>query len=60
MLGSVVLAAIFRGLLLGVTASDPGVLAGVVAVLALVALTSALLPALRAARVDPATALRAS
>jgi len=32
----------------------------VVTVLALVALVSALLPAMRAARVDPATALRAS
>ena len=59
-LGSVALAAIFRRLLFGVTASDPGVLAGVVTVLAMVALVSALLPALRAAKVDPATALRAS
>ncbi len=59
-LGSVVLAAVFRGLLFGVTASDPGVLGGVVAVLALVAVASALLPALRASRVDPATALRSS
>ena len=59
-LGAVVLAIVFRGLLFGVGASDPGVLAGVVLVLAVVALASALLPALRAAKVDPATALRAS
>jgi putative ABC transport system permease protein len=57
-LGSVLLAAIFRRLLFGVTASDPAVLGGVVVVLALVAVASALLPALRASRVDPAAALR--
>jgi len=57
-LGAVVLALVFRGLLFGVTAADPMVLAGVVAVLGIVALLSAILPALRAARVDPATALR--
>ena len=59
-LGSVVLAVVFRGLLFGVSASDPAVLAAVVAVLALVAVGSALLPALRASRVDPATALRST
>ena len=59
-LGSVVLAALFRGLLFGVTAADPTVLAAVVGVLGLVAVGSALLPAFRAAKVDPATALRAS
>ena len=57
-LGAVALALVFRGLLFGVTAADPLVLVGVVLVLGLVALLSALLPALRAARVDPATALR--
>ncbi len=59
-LGAVVLAIVFRGLLFGVTAADPGVLAAVVVVLALVALAAALLPAMRASRVDPASALRAS
>jgi putative ABC transport system permease protein len=59
-LGSVVLALVFRRLLFGVSASDPAVLAGVVIVLVLVAVGSALLPALRASRVDPSTALRAS
>jgi ABC-type lipoprotein release transport system permease subunit len=55
-----VLAVVFRGLLFGVTVADPGVLAAVVGVLALVALAAALLPAMRASRVDPASALRAS
>src|SRR5262249_43047368 len=55
-LGAVMLALVFRGLLFGVTAADPLVLAAVVAVLGLVALLSALLPAVRAARVDPAPA----
>ncbi len=59
-LGAVVLAVLFRGLLFGVRATDPAILAAVVAVLALVAMGSALLPAMRASRVDPATALRAS
>ncbi|HVP60995.1 MAG TPA: ABC transporter permease [Myxococcaceae bacterium] len=59
-LGSVALAVVFRGLLFGVTASDPGVLAGVVVLLGAVALASALFPALRATRVDPATALRST
>jgi predicted permease len=58
--GSVALAIVFRGLLFGVTASDPAVLGAVVVVLAVVALASALLPALRASRVDPATALRST
>jgi len=56
--GSVVLASVFRKLLFGVTSSDPLVLGGVVALLGAVALVSALLPALRASRVDPAVALR--
>ena len=58
--GAVVLALVFRGLLYGVTAADPGVLAVVVGVLAAVAIAAALLPAMRAARVDPASALRSS
>ena len=58
-LGSIVLALVFRGLLFGVTAVDPAVLAGVVLVLGTVAVASALLPAMRASRVDPSSALRA-
>jgi putative ABC transport system permease protein len=57
--GAVALATIFRGLLFGVASADPAVLGGVVLVLTAVAVISALLPALRAARVDPAVSLRA-
>ncbi|HUM13484.1 MAG TPA: ABC transporter permease [Myxococcaceae bacterium] len=56
--GSVALATVFRGLLFGVASADPGVLAAVAGVLGAVAVVSALLPALRASRVDPAVALR--
>lgn len=56
--GAIALATMFRGLLFGVGSSDPLVLGGVVALLATVALVSALLPALRASQVDPAVALR--
>ena len=56
--GSMGLATLFRKLLFGVASWDPIVLGGVVAVLGTVAVVSALLPALRASRVDPAVALR--
>jgi putative ABC transport system permease protein len=56
--GSVALATVFRALLFGVARADPTVLAGVAVVLVGVAVLSALLPALRAARVDPAVSLR--
>jgi putative ABC transport system permease protein len=56
--GSIALATLFRRLLFGVASWDPVVLAGVVATLGAVAVLSALLPALRASRVDPAVALR--
>jgi ABC-type antimicrobial peptide transport system permease subunit len=46
-------------LLFNVSPRDPGVFAIVATVLLAVALAASLLPALRAARVDPATALRA-
>ena len=45
-------------MLYGVAADDPWTLGGASAVVALVAAAAALNPALRAARVDPMTALR--
>jgi putative ABC transport system permease protein len=47
-----------KGMLYGVTAFDPRVLASVTALLAVVALAACGLPALRAARIDPVIALR--
>lgn len=46
------------GMLYGVSPSDPATLAAVIGIVATVALTAALLPALRAARIDPMAALR--
>jgi putative ABC transport system permease protein len=48
-----------RGFLFGVTAGDPLTLSGATAVLLLTAMLASWLPARRAARVDPAGALRA-
>ena len=45
-------------LVFGVSASDPLTLAAVAATLAVVALLASLVPACRASRLDPATALR--
>ena len=47
-----------RGLLYEIGTGDPGAIAGAVAVLSAVGLGASLLPALRAARVDPAVTLR--
>jgi predicted permease len=52
-------ARILRGLLFGVTPHDPTTLAGVALGLAAVGVVACWLPAARAARVDPAVALRA-
>jgi ABC-type lipoprotein release transport system permease subunit len=48
-----------KNLVFGVSASDPLTLAGVGAMLALVALVASLAPAYRALRIDPAKVLRA-
>jgi predicted permease len=47
------------GLLFGITPRDPGTFAGMVAILAIVALIAGYLPARRASRIDPMVALRA-
>jgi putative ABC transport system permease protein len=57
--GSLLFARVFAGLLFGVGPSDPLSLAAAVLALASVAAAATLLPARRAARIDPAIALRA-
>jgi ABC-type antimicrobial peptide transport system permease subunit len=54
------LARALGGLLFGVTATDPLTFLGMLAVLTLVAATAGYLPARRASRIDPSTALRAN
>ena len=45
-------------MLYGVSATDPATLTGVIVIVLIVAAAAALVPALRAARIDPMTALR--
>jgi predicted permease len=52
------LGALLRTLLYGVTPAAPGIYAGTAAALVLVAMVACVVPAQRAARVDPAVALR--
>ncbi|HJV22003.1 MAG TPA: ABC transporter permease [Holophagaceae bacterium] len=58
LLAAVTLARLIQGQLYGVTPLDPGTYSVVLLVLAAAGLLSTLFPALRAARVDPAVALR--
>ena len=58
LLGSLLLTGFLEKLLFGVRAHDPLTFALVVVVMALVAIPACLVPALRAARVDPMTVLR--
>ncbi len=60
MVGSLALTRLLRSLLFGVTTTDPVTFLAVPLVLAAVALVASYLPASRAARVDPAIALRGS
>jgi predicted permease len=57
--GAVVLSRLMGGLLFEVSPTDPPTLGAGIAVLAVVALVAALIPAYRASRSDPALALRA-
>jgi putative ABC transport system permease protein len=59
LLGAVLLSRMLGGLLFRVSPTDPPTLGIGMAVLSVVALVAALLPAQRAAQVDPVTALRA-
>jgi ABC-type antimicrobial peptide transport system permease subunit len=56
---AVVAGRLIRSLLFGITPSDPSTLFAVIGTLLFVASLASLLPARRAARVDPITALRA-
>lgn len=56
--GALALGRVMNGLLFGVRATDPATLFAIAALFAIVALLAALLPAFRAARADPMTALR--
>jgi putative ABC transport system permease protein len=58
-LGALAVTRVLERLLFGVKPNDPATLGAVAALLAAVALTAALIPARRAARVDPMIALRA-
>ena len=59
LVGALPAARLLRGLLFGVTPWDPLTLGGVAGILAAIGLAACWLPAARAARVDPAVALRA-
>jgi ABC-type antimicrobial peptide transport system permease subunit len=58
MLAALAATRVLRALLFGVAPSDPLTLASVVALLGLAALAASWIPARRAARLDPSTALR--
>jgi predicted permease len=57
-LGALSLSRLMQGLLFGVQPRDPATLVGVSAVMALVGILACWIPAVRAARIDPAVALR--
>ena len=57
--GAIAVGEFLRGMLFGVGATDAGVLASVSAILGVVAMIATLVPARRASRVDPLSAIRA-
>jgi putative ABC transport system permease protein len=57
-MGALALTRLLGALLFGVAATDPATYAAVTVLLAAVALAACWLPALRAARVDPAQTMR--
>jgi ABC-type antimicrobial peptide transport system permease subunit len=56
--GALALTRVVKGFLFGVSATDPATFAGIALLFVAVALTASLIPAWRAARIDPAEALR--
>jgi predicted permease len=58
--GALITTRLIRGLLFGVAPHDPMTLAGVALMMAAVGIAACWLPALRAARIDPVVAIRAS
>jgi ABC-type antimicrobial peptide transport system permease subunit len=58
LVGALVLTRLMGTLLFGVRPNDPVTLAGVAAVITVVAAVASLVPAFRATRVDPITALK--
>ena len=56
--GAIFTARLIRGLLFGVAPHDPVTLAGVALLMTAIGLAACWLPALRAARIDPAVAIR--
>jgi ABC-type antimicrobial peptide transport system permease subunit len=52
-------AGVIRGLLFGITPHDPATLVAVALMMAVIGIVACWIPALRAARIDPVTAMRA-
>src|SRR5688572_4210342 len=57
--GALLAARVIRGLLFGVAAHDPATFIGVAVLMGVIGMVACWIPALRAARIDPATAMRA-
>jgi ABC-type antimicrobial peptide transport system permease subunit len=60
LLGAFSAARVIRGLLFGVTPSDPATLLVVASVMAVIGIIACWIPARRAARIDPAITMRAN